>query len=268
MTRTLLTGATGRLGEALLPRLREAGHDVRAASRLPPADDPGWVELDLADGTGLERAVDDVDVVVHAASAPQGDTAAVDVRGTERLLRAAEAAGVENVLYVSIVGIDDIPFSYYRHKLAAEAAVTESAVPSTVLRATQFHQFVHELLDAVARLPLWPLPTRWCVQPIDAVEVADSVVEHATTEARGRLPDTGGPRVYTAGELARAYREARGLRRPILRLPIPGRVASAFRAGNAACPDRAVGSVTWAEYLEREVGSTAPADVARRTEAT
>lgn len=268
MTTTLVTGATGRLGRVLRPRLREAGHDVRAASRSPPEDDPRWYELDLADGTGVRDAVEDVDVVVHAASAPQGDTEAVDVRGTERLVEAAAEAGVENVLYVSIVGIEDLPYSYYRHKLSAERTVEASDVPSTILRATQFHRFVRELLDAVARLPIWPLPRGWRIQPVDVREVADVVVEHATTDAQGRLPDVGGPEVHTTGELARSYRRARGLRRPIVRVPIPGSTAKAFHAGEATCPDRDVGTVTWEQFLEREFGSQGAEDTTASERAT
>lgn len=251
MTETLLTGATGMLGGELLPRLRESGHRVRGGSRSPPDDDAAdeWVAMDLADGAGLEAAVDGVDVVVHAASDPQGDSEAVDVRGTERLLEAGAAAGVSHVVYVSIVGIDEIPWSYYEHKLAAEELVEASSIPSTTVRITQFHGFVGLLLGTVARLPVWPLPTAFRIQPIDEGEAAEAVVEYATGEPAGRVPDVGGPEVKTVRELATAYREARGLRRPIVRLPIPGTIASRFRAGTATCPDRAVGSKTWEEWL-------------------
>ncbi|WP_232701931.1 SDR family oxidoreductase [Halobacterium wangiae] len=249
-SRTLLTGATGTLGQALLPRLRDDGHDVLAASRSPPADDDtAWQTLDLVDGTGLEAAVSDVDVVVHAATAPQGDSEAVDVRGTERLVEAAADAGVSNVLYVSIVGVDEIPLSYYQHKHEAERVVEASEVPSTVVRATQFHSFLGGLLDGVSRLPVWPLPTKLRLQPIAVEEVADAVVEHATPDPAGRVPVVGGPEVRTLGDLARAYRAARGLRRPVVRLPLPGKVARGFRAGDATCPDRTVGTTTWDEWL-------------------
>ncbi|MFC4542766.1 SDR family oxidoreductase [Halosolutus amylolyticus] len=251
--RTLLTGATRTLGRALRPRLREAGHAVRAASRSPPPESDGgnleWVELDLVDGTGLRSAVEDADVVVHAATAPRGDSEAVDVRGTERLLAAAADAGVDNVLYVSIVGVDEILLSYYEHKLAAERAVEASTVPSTIVRATQFHPFVRDLLDAVSRLPVWPLPTEFRLQPIDAGEAADAIVEYATADPSGRVPAVGGPEVRTVRELARTYREARDLRRPIVRLPIPGSIADGFRSGAALCPERTVGTRTWAEWL-------------------
>ena len=268
MTRVLVTGATGTLGSALVPRLRSADCEVRAASRSPPGDSGTegvdvdrdesveWVELDVVSGDGVDAAVGDVDVVVHCASAPTGDTEAVDVEGTERLLKTVEEADVSNFVYPSIVGVEEIPFSYYEHKLAAERAVEASGVPHTILRATQFHEFVHELLGMVSRVPVWFLPTRFRVQSVAAAEVADAIVEYATPEASGRVPDVGGPAVHTLGELARSYREARGSWRPIVRVPIPGAVASGFRAGHNTCPDRAVGTVTWDDWLAERYGES------------
>lgn len=255
MVRTLLTGATGMLGQALQPRLADAGHTVRGTSRSPP-DDEGpvdeWVALSLPDRPGFEAALDDVDVVVHAASDARGDHEAVDVRGTERLLEAAGAAGVSNFLYVSIVGIDEVSYGYYDSKLAAERLVESSDVPWTIVRITQFHPFVDMIAGMVARLPVWPLPTKWQLQPIDLGEAADAVVEHATAEAAGRVPDVGGPEVRTVGEIADAYREARDLRRLVVRLPIPGSAARGLRAGKITCPDRDVGRITWEDYLAAE----------------
>lgn len=255
MVKTLLTGATGTLGQALRPRLNEAGHEVRGASRSPPGtDDVEWVKVDLTDGTGIREAVQGVDTVVHAASNAIWRTEATDVRGTERLLEAAEASSVSNFCYVSIVGIDDIPYSYYQAKLAAEQAVEASNVPWTILRATQFHPFVAQLLGAVSRLPIWPLPTEFRIQPVDVGEVADVLVEHATPEPARRVSHVGGPEVRTLGDLARAYRDGRGLRRRIVRFPVPGGMAAAFRGGEATCPDRAVGSRTWEEWLAEQYG--------------
>ena len=255
MTTVLLTGATGVLGRELKPRLLDAGHDLRAASRSPPTEDEiEWVELDLAEGRGIDEPVGGVDIVVHAASNARGDSEAVDVHGTERLLDAAAEADVANFVYVSIVGIDEIPYTYYEHKREAEQAIEASAVPSTIIRSTQFHPFVASLLTTVSRLPVWPLPTTFRLQPIDAGEAAEKIAEYATVEPAGRVPDIGGPSVLTVRQLAESYREERGLRRPIVRLPIPGRVASAFRAGKATCPDRDVGTRTWTEWLTAQEG--------------
>lgn len=255
MVTTLLTGATGTLGQVLRPRLNEAGHEVRGASRTPPGtDDVEWFEVDLTDGTGVQEAVQGVDVVVHAASNAIWRTEATDVRGTERLLEAAEECGVSNFCYVSIVGIDDIPYSYYQAKLDAERAVEASDVPWTIFRATQFHPFVAQLLGAVSRLPIWPLPTEFRIQPVDVSEVADALVEYATPQPAKRVPDFGGPEVRTLGDLARAYRDERGLNRRIVRFPVPGGAAAAIRAGEATCPDQDVGTTTWEEWLAEQYG--------------
>lgn len=258
MVQTLVTGATGTLGTALRPRLTAAGHAVRAASRSPPEEteeDLDWVEFDLVEGTGIESALENIDVVIHTATAPQGDTAAVDVQGTKRLLEVAEEASVENFIYPSIVGIDDIPFSYYNHKVTAETAVEENDVPSTIVRVTQFHSFVAEMLGYVAKLPVWPLPTQMQIQPIDVGEVADIIVDHTTLRASGRIGPIGGPKIHSVGELAQAYRDSRGLRRPIIRFPIPSKIVAAFRTGHAICPNHMVGTVTWEEWLTNRYAS-------------
>jgi uncharacterized protein YbjT (DUF2867 family) len=257
MSRVLLTGATGVLGRELRPRLLDAGHEVCATSRSPPPNDDhevAWLNVDLIDGTGIQKAVAGVDVVVHAATDPQGDSEAVDVDGTNRLLSAARGADVENFVYVSIVGIDEIPYSYYQHKHAAERAVEESPVPSTIVRSTQFYPFVASMLRRVRRLPVWPLPTAFQLQPIETGEAAEAICNHVTSQASGRVPDIGGPEVLTVRELAEAYRDACDVGWPIVRLPLPGDVAAAFRAGKAICPDRTVGTTTWRDWLESENG--------------
>ena len=269
MTRTLITGATGTLGSELRPLLLDAGHEVIGASRSPSsagsdeatADEATadeaiatgaieWVSMDLAEGTGIEAALDGVDVVVHAASNATGDHESVDARGTGRLVEAAEAAGVSHIVYPSIVGIDEMTsYGYYEHKLAAEDAIREGEVPFTIVRATQFHEFVDEFLSMVAWLPIWPLPTGFRVQPIAAKEVAEGLVDHATGEPAGDAPPVGGPAIREGRALAEAYRSARGRRRPIVRLPLPGETAAAFRAGTATAPDRTVGDQSWEAWL-------------------
>jgi uncharacterized protein YbjT (DUF2867 family) len=189
----------------------------------PPTDgEVEWIELDLTDGRGIDEVITDVDIVVHAASNARGDSEAVDVHGTERLLEAAAEADMVNFVYVSIVGSDGIPYIYYEHKREVERIIEASAVPSTLSRSTQFHPFVAYLLATVNRLPIWPLPTEFQHQPIDAGEAADRIADCATVEAAGRVPDIGGPSVLTVRQLAETYREAPGLRRPVFRLPIPG----------------------------------------------
>ncbi len=255
----MVTGGAGVLGGELVPRLKAAGHTVRVMSRGGPSAnrDPEveWARASLETGAGLENAVSGAEAIVHCASSPFGRTEAVDVRGSERLLEQARKAGVSHFLYISIVGIDRIPLGYYRHKLAAESRVDRAGVPWSILRATQFHTLVDMQLRALLRFPIALVPTDFRFQPIDPGEVADRMVEYAAEGPSGRLPDLGGPEVHTLGDLARTWAETRGLRRRIIRLPLPGKIAAGFRRGFNTTPDNAQGTVTWADWVRRKYGA-------------
>src|SRR5215218_10286539 len=132
---TLVTGATGTLGAPTVAGLRAAGHDVRALSRR---SGPGLVTGDLLTGEGIAPALADATVVVHLATSRRRK----DVAIARTLLDAAAQARPEHLVLMSIVGIEHIPLGYYRDKVEVERLVTESGVPHTILRATQFHDLV------------------------------------------------------------------------------------------------------------------------------
>ncbi len=259
MTRVLITGGTGILGSELVPRFAGADYTVRIMSRRghPPDVDPGieWAQAQLASGEGLSHAVSGVDLIVHAASSPFRRSEEVDVGGTERLLGQARDAGVSHFLYISIVGIDRIPLGYYKRKLAAESCVEREGVPWSILRATQFHTLIDMQLRALLRFPIGVAPTDFRFQPVDPGEVADRVLEYAEAGPSGRLPDLGGPEVSTLGDLARTWAQIRGLRRLIVPLPLPGKIAAGFRQGLNTTPEGKYGHVTWADWVRRRYGS-------------
>jgi uncharacterized protein YbjT (DUF2867 family) len=235
----LVTGATGTLGTPTTTGLRAAGHDVRALSRRTG---PGLVTGDLLSGAGMAAALDGVGTVVHLATGKD------DVRATRILLDTARTAGVEHLVLISIVGIDDIPLGYYRKKRVVEQLVTESGLPHTILRATQFHAFVERLFAAQRPLPLVLAPA-FEVQPIAAEEVAQRLVELAGAAPAGRVPDIGGPARHGLPELARVWAEAREARRPVVPLRLPGRVFGGYREGHHLVPGPAYGRIAFEEHL-------------------
>ncbi|TDC84113.1 NAD-dependent epimerase/dehydratase family protein [Micromonospora sp. KC606] len=252
----LVTGASGTLGRAALPRLRADGFDVRATSRHP-RHDPGtdWAVVDLATGAGLAEAVAGVDAVLHLASLPNSrHTHQVDVLGTRRLLLAAGRAGVGHLVYVSIVGVDRVPFRYYRHKLAAEQAVTAGPVPWTVLRATQFLPFVDVLLRTASRFGPVVGDPAMLAQPVDQHEVAGRLAERLTAGPLCGVEEYGGPQVLRFDEAVRAWRAARGSRRPLLPVRFPGRLGRALRAGGLTTTATPTGRRTWADHLVDTTG--------------
>lgn len=256
----LLAGATGTLGSALLAQPAASAYRIRAAARRVPSTGRGdveWQRIDIATGEGVEAAVAGVDVVIHAASAPRGDTARTDVGGTGRLLAAAARAGVRHLLYISIVGVDRIPHAYYRHKVAAEKVVQGGAVPWTILRGTQFHDLMDSWFHGLARFPLAVAPRGWLVQPIHVADFAGEVWRSVAEGPTGRVPDAAGPEVLTWQAMLEAWWRARGRPRRVFPLPVPGRLSSALRAGAATAPRDAVGTLTWAQWLESKYGASA-----------
>lgn len=250
----LLTGGTGGLGREIVRTAEAAGHTVRIASRRArPADAPAhreWARMDVETGEGVAEALAGADAVVHAASDPRRH-AVVDVEGTRRLAHAAREAGTPHLVYVSIVGVDQIPFPYYRSKAEAEAIVASSGVPHSILRITQFHSFIDTMLAGVARAPLvMPLPTSFRFQSCATSEAAERLVRAVETGPCGRLRDFGGPEVLTFREMAVAWKAARGVRKPVLPLFVPGGLGAAFRAGRNTLRDGGEhGSIRWADWL-------------------
>jgi len=254
MQQILVTGGAGRLGRLVVKHLSAAGYAVRGMSRRasPGEDWPGaeWKQADLVTGAGLSRAVQGMDVVVHTAGK---GTWQVDVEGTCRLLDVAHQAGVSHVVYISIVGIDKVPYAYGKAKLTCEDLIEHNDIPWSILRATQFHYLIDVVLRMLTRLPLVTLlPTDLLLQPVAEDDVAGRLCEIVQAGPSGRLPDMGGPQVYTSGELARLWLKQRGMRRAIIPIFLPGKMARALRQGGNTCPQQATGTVSWEAWLQQD----------------
>ncbi|HWK93491.1 MAG TPA: NAD(P)H-binding protein [Luteimicrobium sp.] len=261
----LVTGGTGTLGRLVAERLGAAGRPVRVLARHLPDDDaapgqpgsplPGveYVAGDLATGQGIAAALAGVGVVVHCAGSATGD----DVKA-RTLVGAASAAGVGHLVHISVVGVDRIPvetridraqFGYFEAKRLAEDVVTTSGLPWTILRATQFHDFVVDLSDQLAKMPVVPVFAGVSFQPVDARDVADRLTQLALGGPQGLVDELGGPATYPMAELVRGYLRATGRRRIVLPMHNPGKAAAAYRAGANLTPEHANGTRTWEDFL-------------------
>jgi uncharacterized protein YbjT (DUF2867 family) len=232
---------------------------VRVLSRRTreAADGIEYMTGDLLKDEGIQAAVDGAGIIVHCAGGRKGDDEA-----TRNLVRAASRAGAQHLVYISVIGADRIPvvsgidrtmFGYFGFKLAAERVVADSGLPWTTLRAAQFHDLSLMVAQQMARLPVIPVPAGVRFQPVDTGEVAARLVELALGTPAGLVPDMGGPRVYSMADLLRGYLRARGQRRVLVPVWLPGRAARAVRAGANLAPQRAVGHRTWEDFLADRV---------------
>jgi uncharacterized protein YbjT (DUF2867 family) len=258
--KVLVTGGTGTLGRLVVPRLQDAGCEVRVLSRHSRAGgaDIEFVAGDLASGDAVQAAVQGAEIIIHCAGTRQGDE-----DKARHLVQAASRAGTRHLVYISVVGADRIPisggidramFGYFGSKFAAERVVADSGLPWTTLRATQLYESMLQLVQRMSRLPVIPVSAGWRFQPIEAGEVADRLVELAfDTPSGGLVPDIAGPRAYDMAELVRTYLQTTGRHRLILPVWLPGKANQAFRAGANLAPDRAVGRRTWEAFLAEQV---------------
>lgn len=261
--RILITGATGTLGRALVPLLMEAGPQLRLLSRSDQSSDGSveWVRGDVSTGAGLEEAFRGVDTIVHCAGSQAGDG-----EKARNVIDAASTSGVQHIVHVSVVGADSVPvvsavdralFGYFASKREAEEVITHSAIGWTMLRPTQFHEFVIMVMEQMIKLPVLPMWRGVSFQPVDTGDVARRLAELALGAPAGIVPALGGPKIYPMHTLARDYLDATGKRRMIVSVPVPGKSAGAFRAGANLAPDHADGVRTWEAFLAKRFPQTA-----------
>jgi uncharacterized protein YbjT (DUF2867 family) len=238
------------LGRQLVPLLVRRGHAVRLLTHRTAGafEHVEAVRGDVRTGDWLDRAVRDVDVVVHAASSPRRHARETEVRGTRNVLSAIGDSGV-HLVYVSIVGVDRSRFPYYRAKWDAERLVESSGAAWSIQRATQFH----DLLDYVLGGPVFIRTPNLAFQVVDPGEVAARLADLVDAGASGRAPDFGGPEVLHVRELARARREIKGRAARLVPLPRLGPLRD-FDDGRHHCPDHRSGQLTWRQWLAASRG--------------
>jgi uncharacterized protein YbjT (DUF2867 family) len=194
----VVIGGTGLIGSKLVEKLRGHGHGPLAAS-----PDSG---VNTLTGEGLSEALEGAQVVVDVSNAPVWDDAAVlefFQTSSRNLLAAEMAAGVNHHVVLSVVGTDRLPDSgYFRAKLAQEEAVRAAAVPYTILRATQFFEFIGRIADSNTDGDTVHLPPV-LVQPETADDVAAALAWVAVNEPLNGIVELAGPEQFRLDELAR-----------------------------------------------------------------
>ncbi|TMS53356.1 SDR family oxidoreductase [Mycobacterium sp. DBP42] len=249
--RIAVAGATGNIGARVVAALRGAGHEVVAISRSSG--------VDLSTGDGLDAALEGVQAVVDAISAPPADRErTVDYLGTatRNLLVAEHRANVSHHVLLSIVGIHGIDGNpHYAGKREQEKQIGAGPVPWTIVPATQFHDFAEMVVGWTeqsgpdgASAEIAPL----LVQPIDPDDIAAVLAEVVTGDPRGRYADVAGPQTQDLVDMARRTLAARG--REVTLVPTWSSIFGVEMAGNALLPgdDARIAPTTFDQWLSRQ----------------
>ncbi|NMF89008.1 SDR family oxidoreductase [Aromatoleum petrolei] len=200
----VVIGGTGLIGSNIVDRLRRNGHETTAAS--PRAG------VNTITGQGLAEALAGAQVVVDVSNSPSFEDQAVlefFETSTRNLLAAEAAAGVEHHVALSIVGTDRLPDNgYFRAKVAQENLIKASKLPYTILRATQFFEFIGGIVDSSAdggAIRISPA----LIQPIAADDVSAVLADLAVGAPVNGTVEVGGPDRFPLDELARKLLSAR-----------------------------------------------------------
>ena len=195
-------------------------------------------------GVAISRAFEGAATVVHLATTGGKR----DVELAQPVFDAGRRAGIQNLVLISIVGIEKLPVEYYRQRVEIERRLIQSGLPYTVQRATQFHSLVERLFTAQRFSPVLFAP-RFRFQPIDVSEVAVKLAALAEVGAQQRVPDIGGPEQLTARQIGRIWARATGSKRRVVSVRLPGSAARALAAGYNFVPGERYGRITFGEYL-------------------
>jgi len=213
-------GGTGLIGSQVVKDLNAAGHEA-----VPHSKSTG---VDVISGQGLDKAVAGADVVVNLTNSPTFDEAspAFFQASMDNLLAAARKGGVGHFVILSIVGVDQVPeLDYYRAKTLQEELLVAARIPYSIVRATQFMEFMEAALSWTAdgdtvRLPATP------IQPIAAKDVAGAVAEVAAGAPLNGIRNIGGPEIFTLDELGRITLSHKGDNRTVVTDPTAGMFAA------------------------------------------
>ena len=263
MAEILVTGGTGTLGRQLVQQLSYQGFDVGILTTRRQLDLPSGAKIffgDLAENTGVNRAVENARVIIHMASDP-GDARRVDFEGTKNLLGCINTSGLRHLIYVSIAGVDQAAYAYYQIKMEVEKMLLASDIPCSVLRATQFHDFVlNKLIKPFDKMDGSPLriPKGIRLQPIDVKDVAYKLQLMAMGPALRSTITIGGPEILTIDEMTRSYLGVLGRNDVIVSDEVKGELYDLFRSGININADWTGGRITWAQYLQQNLRNLQP----------
>ncbi|MBF6049630.1 NAD(P)H-binding protein [Streptomyces sp. NRRL B-1677] len=213
-------GGTGLIGSQVVKSLNAAGHEA-----VPHSQSTG---VDVITGKGLDEAVAGADVLVSLTNSPtfDKDSLAFFQTSMDNLLAAGRKGGIRHFVILSIVGVDKVPeLDYYKAKVLQEDILAAGAIPYSIVRATQFMEFMDATMSwttdgDTVRLP--PTP----IQPIAAKDVADAVAEVAAGAPLGGIRNIGGPEVFTLDELGRITLSHKSDGRTVVTDPTAGMFAA------------------------------------------
>jgi uncharacterized protein YbjT (DUF2867 family) len=253
MERILITGGTGKLGSEVAKTLQDLPYlmsILTTRNNHSAPDNVSYIARDLTQITTLKPFSSQFDIIIHCASNPR-DSYSVDVCGTQNLLKVFGDT-IKHLIYISIVGVNRGTSQYYQDKFRVEQQISNSHIPFTIVRATQFHDLV---LDRIIRPneenEKIKVPKGLKFQTIDTSDVTSKILEILKGKPTQSIVNIGGQELLTLEEMTLEYTKVFYPGKKLEEKEELTDFEKIFTTGINLCPENKYGRVFWKDFLNR-----------------
>lgn len=247
------------MGQAILSYFDHSDVQIDVLTRQNPAGGQGrsnvrYIQADITRSDTLGALNTPYDAVVHCASDPMTPET-TDVQGTHNLITVLQEEGsARHFIYISIVGIDRLDSRYYRAKLNVEFLIADSGMPYTILRVTQFHDFVYDRVFRFADIDTadWLFPAGLWFQSIDLRDVCGKIGELIKKGPTISMRRIGGPEILSSEDYVRGFEVVMEHSEVSGSTDKLSEFQKMFTTGSNLCPNDRYGSITWKDFLIRK----------------
>lgn len=252
----LLTGGTGQLGKKLIEFLSGEDFLIEVLTRdtnKSLKEKVTYLNADLCQPKSLQVLISEYQAIVHWASNPK-NTEEMDIKGTTNLIERLSNHKVENFIHISIIGIDRTDFPYYKSKLRTEEIIKNSGLPYTILRVTQFHDFVyHRILNAGnTQAETLAVPQGLKFQSIDLTDVCREVLNLLKNKPINTVLEIRGPQILSIDEILDAHIQIIALEKKVSMVPVQNEFQKLFTTGINISSHAIKGHIQWVDFLRKK----------------
>jgi len=258
MKQILVTGGTGTLGKEIVYQLiaKKYRPDI-LSSRISP-DLPAGARIlkgDLTEKNSLPEVIANAEIIIHCASNPRNSDK-VDVEGTRNLLEAVNYKKSPHIIYISIVGANKSTYPYYQNKCKVEEMIQESKLPWSILRVTQFHDFVlYRIINSLeaGNESIFKIPKGLKFQSIDVEDIAKYILNLVTHGPIMSIINLGGPQILSIEEMTKIYLNEIGKQDKVEEVLLEDDFYNIFMSGINLCPEDRIGFIRWKEFIRNNL---------------
>lgn len=243
----LITGGTGLLGKKVCSLLLKRGIQYTVATHKKPVE-KNMVYLDLASMEGIDSSLLNKQIILHLDSDKKHPRN--DVNGTRELLQEIVKHNYKpHLIYISVVSTDRLPKTYLKQKFKVEEEIKKFGISYSILRATQFHEYIDQILKQLLKYSFPILRKKVLVQPTDITVVAERLVNMCFEGPSNAIENIGRREVLTLKEMVDFWLAAKNKRKTVMDMPLCGKTGRSLKGGCLTGEKQTNGGKNWRQWV-------------------